>query len=124
MATPEIGELLGLILPVRSFQLLVPPAALVVTQRCPPGGLVPVPRPSVPAYITLEKPLESSAPPAASERTRLTSFPLHGGTPPGSKSLLIAVNAPAPPTPAPRHTRHVPISSSLALTCGSRIYGV
>ena len=38
-ATLETGKCCGLIAPVRSNQVDVPPAALVVTQTCPPDGV-------------------------------------------------------------------------------------
>jgi len=116
--SPE-GKLLGLIAPVSSIQVDVPSATFVLTQTWPPEGIVGMsgPKPSVPAYITLENPLPSSGPPMASARTRLVSAPVQMPEPPVSKLLLRTVN-PAPVFD-PRHMRQVPTINSLEL-CGSR----
>src|SRR5436305_12416990 len=117
-AALETGNLPGLIALVRSNHASL--STLVETQTCPPVGMS-GPSPSVPAYITLENPLVSLIPPAASERTRLTSLPLQIPSPPVSKLLLNTVK-PAPLVD-PRHIRHVP-TISVAEFCGSKIYGV
>src|SRR5207253_11046744 len=106
MAAPEIGNLPGLIAPVRSNQAAL--STLVETQTWPPVGAS-GPSPSVPTYITYENPEVSLIAPAASERARFTSLPLQMPSPPVSKLLLTTEN-PAH-LPAPRHTRQVPTLS-------------
>src|SRR6266550_1933678 len=92
MAIAEIGKPFGLIGPVRSPQLLAPASAFVLTQMCPPVGVI-GPRPSVPAYITVENPFVSFGPPASSDRMRLTSDPVQPPSPRVSKLLVSTVNA-------------------------------
>src|SRR5690349_18707595 len=116
MATLETGKSPGLIAPVRSNHAVL--STLVETQTCPPAGCS-GPRPSVPAYITVENPEVSLIPPAASERTRFSSLPLQMPSPPVSKLLLNTEN-PAPLV-APRHTRHVP-TINVPEFCGSKMY--
>src|SRR5437667_10974413 len=92
IAAPEIGNLPGLIAPVRSNQAAL--STLVETQTWPPVGAS-GPSPSVPTYITFENPEVSLIPPAASERARFTSLPLQMPSPPVSK-LLLTIEHPAP----------------------------
>src|SRR5258708_24703874 len=114
----ETGKPRGLIAWVTSFQVWGPPSALVVTQTWPPVGIVEIsgPSPLVPAYMTCEKPLESFRPPAAIERARFISLPVHEPVPPVSKSGLS--NEKLPPIVAPRQIRQVPRINSLEF-CGS-----
>src|ERR1700689_2407373 len=119
MAMPEMGNASGLIAPVWLDQVTAPLATLVLTQTWPPEGIVGMsgPKPSVPAYMTFEKPLASSGPAAAAERTKLVSAPVQMPEPPVSKLLLRGVK----PSPLldPRHMRQVPTTSSPEF-CGSR----
>ena len=119
-ATAEIGNAPGFVVPVRSIQALGPPLTLVDTQRWPPVGAR-GPRPSVPAYITLENPCVLLIPPAATARTRFTSAPVQLPVPPVSR-LSVKTENPLPSV-APRHTRQVPTMSSPEF-CGSRMKGV
>src|SRR5437899_10252338 len=118
MAALEIGNLPGLIAPVRSNQAAL--STLVETQTWPPVGAS-GPSPSVPTYITFENPEVSLIPPAASERTRFTSLPPQMPSPPVSKLLLTTEN-PAP-LAAPRHTRHVP-TINVPESCGPKMQRV
>src|SRR6185312_6566518 len=118
----EIGTPCGLMAWVSSVQVSGPASALVVTQTRPPVGTVEIsgPSPLVPAYMTCEKPLESFNPPAAIERTRFISLPVHAPDPPVSKSGLSKEKL--PPMVAPRQMRQLPKINS-AEFCGSRRNG-
>src|SRR5450755_4322064 len=115
----DTGNPEGFVAPVRSIHAPGPPLTFVATQIWPPVGTR-GPRPSVPAYITLENPAVSLRPPAATARTRLTSLPVQMSVPPVSK-LSVSTENP-PPSVAPRHTLQVPTNSSPEF-CGSRING-
>src|SRR2546421_11391230 len=115
MAALEIGNLPGLIAPVRSNQAGL--STLVETQTWPPVGAS-GPTPSVPTYITFENPEVSLTPPAASEPPRFPSLPPQIPSPPVSKLLLNTENP--VPLVAPRHTRQVP-TSSVPEFCGSKM---
>src|SRR3989442_12410920 len=106
MAALEIGNLPGLIAPVRSNHAAL--STLVETQTWPPVGAS-GPSPSVPTYITFENPEGSLIPPAASESARFTSLPLQIPSPRAPTSREPPENpAPsrAPPTTAPVPASH------------------
>src|SRR3974377_1137448 len=89
-------------------------AALVVLHTSPPENPPFGPVPSLVAYTTLEKLLTSFGPPAAIERPRLISLPVHAALLSVSKFTLNAVKFVIPAV-LPRHNRQVTTNSSPGL---------